>query len=116
MDLGCELEEGKQWPLPPAPCGIIAGTRSFSLKHPVSVMTRAFRFFSGCLGFQCQVVAALGLRRLSPPLEAAPQQLTAGDTQPRQTTALRRAPLDPEVPATPAQGRAMGRWRWRRRG
>jgi hypothetical protein len=48
MDLGEELGEGKQqWPLPPAPCGIIAGTRSFSLKHPVSVMTKTFRFFSG---------------------------------------------------------------------
>jgi hypothetical protein len=43
----CELEEGKQWPLPPTPCGIIAGTRSFSLKHPVSVMTKTCRFFSG---------------------------------------------------------------------
>lgn len=49
IDLGCELEEGRQWPLPPAPCGIIAGTRAFSLKHPVSVLTKTFRFFSGML-------------------------------------------------------------------
>jgi len=57
MDLGCELEEGKQWPLPPQPVGIIAGTRSFSVGHPVSWLTTTFRFFSGQqrpgLGHRC---------------------------------------------------------------
>jgi len=47
MDLGCELEEGKGWPLPPQPCGVIAGTRSLDLRHPVTLFTNTFRFFSG---------------------------------------------------------------------
>lgn len=30
MDLGCELEEGAEWPLPPQPCGVIVSVRAQS--------------------------------------------------------------------------------------
>lgn len=47
IELGCRLEEGALWPLPPQPCGVIAGTRSIDLTHPVTWFTKTFRFFDG---------------------------------------------------------------------
>lgn len=35
MDLGCELEEGASWPLPPQPCGVIVRAICHCACHPV---------------------------------------------------------------------------------
>lgn len=49
MELGCELTEGDAWPLPPQPCGVIAGTRSLSWSNPTSWIVSMFRLLPGAM-------------------------------------------------------------------
>jgi len=39
------LEDAEKWPLPPSPCGVIAGTKTLALMNPTSWMT----YFLGLL-------------------------------------------------------------------
>ncbi|MCA9663929.1 MAG: alpha/beta fold hydrolase [Myxococcales bacterium] len=47
QQLGAEPSEIERWPAPPRPCGVIAGTQSFSLRNPTSWLTRATGVLDG---------------------------------------------------------------------
>ncbi len=47
VQLGVEVAESDAWPLPPQPCGVIAGTRSLSAVNPTSWLTSSFRMLQG---------------------------------------------------------------------
>ncbi len=47
VQLGVEVAESDAWPLPPQPCGVIAGTRSLSAVNPTSWLTSTFRMLQG---------------------------------------------------------------------
>jgi triacylglycerol lipase len=42
---GQDVTRPDQWPLPPTPFAVVAGTRSASLSNPVSWVTKSARFF-----------------------------------------------------------------------
>lgn len=46
-ELAEEIAACAKWPVPPQPCGIIAGTRSLALVNPTSWMTAALRLHGG---------------------------------------------------------------------
>ena len=47
VQLGAEVAESDAWPLPPQPCGVIAGTRSLSVVNPTSWLTNTCRMLQG---------------------------------------------------------------------